>query len=86
MDGVKTNNRADNLEWVSRSANLKHAVETGLLTIPSGEQHGNSKLTAEQVVAIRADPRVARLVAKDYGIHLSNVYLIRNRKAWAHIP
>lgn len=30
IDGVKANNNADNLEWVSRSANQRHAVFSGL--------------------------------------------------------
>lgn len=30
IDGDKSNNSADNLEWVPHSVNLKHAYETGL--------------------------------------------------------
>jgi len=37
MDGIKTNNNIENLEWVSRTENMIHAVQTGLY--PKGENH-----------------------------------------------
>ncbi|ATZ80401.1 HNH Endonuclease [Bodo saltans virus] len=43
MDGNKTNNRADNLEWVSQSDNMKHAVKEGLLKTQARKIHQYDK-------------------------------------------
>ena len=48
-DGDKQNNRADNLEWVTHSANVKHAIDNGLKKhirhkpFPKGSEHPYSK-------------------------------------------
>lgn len=46
-DGNKGNPHGDNLEWVTRSQNQRHAVNTGLKQ--KGQELYNSKLTNEQV-------------------------------------
>src|SRR5690348_6217698 len=43
-DGVKTNNRATNLQWVTASENIQHALRTGLKIPLKGSQHGCAKL------------------------------------------
>ncbi len=52
-----------------------------------GERHGNAKLTAEQVRAIRRD-RAAhdtafRVLAECYGISVSTVGRVLRRETWA---
>ena len=37
IDGNKSNNTIENLEWLTHSENLKHAVKTGLLKVPESE-------------------------------------------------
>ena len=53
IDGHKTNNRIDNLEYVTKSENALHALRLGLQKPVRGEKHGNSKLTEEDVREIR---------------------------------
>lgn len=52
-NGIKTDNRLENLEWVSRSDNSKHAYALGLNKRIAGEKHPFSKLTQDQANEIR---------------------------------
>lgn len=50
-----------------------------------GETHQGAKLTAAQVIAIRADPRPSRKVGVSYGMARTTIEDIRRRKTWRHI-
>ena len=51
-------------------------------TANRGERHGNCKLTAEQVQAIRTDQRLLREVASHYGICEVTVLDIKEGRTW----
>lgn len=51
IDGVKTNFGLGNLEWLTKSGNMTHAVETGLLVVASGLEHYAVKPVKGVVVA-----------------------------------
>lgn len=50
-DGDKLNNHISNLEWVTKSENTLHAIDTGLL-LKRGEDSNLSKLTEVEVTEI----------------------------------
>lgn len=39
INGIKTDNRLENLEWVTYSENARHAIDNNLWTIKKGKEH-----------------------------------------------
>lgn len=54
INGIKTDNRVENLEWCTPRENTRHALATGLMS--SGENCYNAKLTNKQARYIRDNP------------------------------
>lgn len=52
-NGVKSDNRLDNLELMTHKENMTHASKNGLLKSKSGENNGRAKLTDDEVREIR---------------------------------
>jgi hypothetical protein len=82
LDGVRTNNHVNNLDWTTSSGNKLHAYTTGLTPdrrLARGDRHGNSKLTDAQVEQIRAAPASVRSVdlAREMGVSISLISKIR---------
>lgn len=51
-----------------------------------GASHPGAKLTDQDVIAIRRDPRTNAELARLYNVHTSNIHAIRHRKSWRHLP
>lgn len=85
-DGNKANNQIENLEWVTRSENEKHAHKIGLKDW-RGEKASKSKLTKEQVLDIRnlEGKKTGREVAKLYNVNHSCIFAIWKRRTWSHV-
>lgn len=83
--------RLDNLAWGTKSDNMYDAVLNGRIEnrpSPAGEKNKNAKLSDELVLLIRNEINSGvhlKCISEKYGIAISNVYLIKNRRTWKHI-
>lgn len=87
INGVKTDNRPENLEWMTLSDNNKHARETGLNDL-AGENQPNHKLSAKQVIHIRKALEKgvsANSLSIIADVNPSTIYLIQKGKRWASL-
>lgn len=80
-DGDKTNNKAENLEWVTNGENRRHAVKSGLQI--HGERCSWSKLTEKAVQFIREHREyTSDYLAEMFGVSASTIRGIRRGATW----
>jgi hypothetical protein len=90
-NGIKFDNRLENLEWCTLSENRQHAYDTGLQGSESrkGEKNNFSKLTKEQVIEIRKLYVKGKItyssIAKSYGVSDTCIGLIIQKKNWSWV-
>lgn len=86
-NGVKNDNRLENLEVVSASENCKHAYRTGLAS-NLGVRHPRAKFTDDDIRAIRkarAEGVLLTALATQYGVSFSNISMISRGETWKHV-
>ena len=88
-DGDKFNNWVENLEWVTRSENMRHAFMIGLINRKKGESHHNSKLRLGEVKLIRKILKGKTMtqwsIAQMFNVSPMAISRIKHRKRWNHL-
>jgi len=84
IDGDKENNALLNLEWSTNSDNEKHAHQTGLKS-GRGSANSNAKLTATDVLNIRASNLDLGTQARQLGVSVSTIKSVLAGKTWQHL-
>lgn len=87
-DGVKSNNCADNLEWMTRSEQMKHAFATGLHSV-TGERNPAAILQEKDIPIIcemyESGDYTQTAIAERFGVSKDEIYRIVTNQHWKHI-
>lgn len=71
----------------TRKVNMQDCSSKGRTRTPvmSGEACPSSKLTSEQVIAIRLDTRSQRAIGRAYGVARATIARVRNNMTWRSV-
>jgi hypothetical protein len=84
-NGIKADNRLENLEWVTNQENGDHS--RFILFKKSGAaraDHGRTRLKENDVKTIRASSNKNSILALEYGITRSQIWKIKTGRAWVN--
>lgn len=87
INGIKTDNRVENLEWSTSLENIRHSIENNLKNVAVGSRCRAAKLNDSDVIKIRS---IAENFSRDqigrmFGVTGSTVRRIVSRKIWKHV-
>lgn len=88
-NGIKDDNRLENLEIVTRSENMIHAHTVLGSKMAKGGKHWASKFTESQameVIKLLVDGIPPQEIADMFSVHKDTITDIRDCRTWKHIP
>jgi len=83
INGIKDDNRLDNLEWVTEKENKEHAAN--ILKRYRGTSNAAAKLDEDSVRFIRSCDLTPMELSIKYNVTRECIYNIRNRRTWRFV-
>lgn len=87
IDGDKSNNHVDNLEWMTSKENIQHAFRIKLRK--TGEGSSNSKISKKDAIRIckllKENKLTLEEIANEIGCTYTIVFMIYHKKTWLDI-
>jgi len=93
INGIRSDNRLLNLEWISHSENIKHSFRIGLSN-NKGEKNPAATITEEKVKEIRKNYQYGKKyrsgitkkqLAEEYGVSFNVIKNIVTNRTWKHL-
>jgi hypothetical protein len=90
INGIKDDNRLENLEYCTASENALHAFELGLRFGFEGEKNGQSKLNKQKVIEIKTEllnykRGMISALGRKYEVDPETISNIKNGRTWLHV-
>jgi len=87
INGIRNDNRLENLEWCTQKENMQHSINTGLSQC-KGENHPFSKLKEQQIPVIRRLYKVLNnyyTISKLFGVSTDTIRKAVLKETWKHV-
>lgn len=99
INGIKSDNRLSNLEWVTKSENGKHAYKMGLNKVTDyqkeqtskanrGSGYGANKLVEDDIIKIRKMRKSGmtyQAISEEFNVCRQSIGYIIRGKTWTHV-
>lgn len=87
INGNRSDNRIENLEWCNNAGNIQNAMERGAFDF-KGSKHRLAKLDEGKVSLINkmlSDKIPQKEIASKFGVAQSQISTIHTRQGWKHV-